>query len=302
MPTSANAVCAVVVTFNPEIEELARLLRALQAQACDFVVVDNHSDNADALQKLVAGLPRAKGFLPQNTNIGQAAALNLGMAAVKAQGRSLVLLFDQDSAIPEGFCAQMLRAWDEACVDAPGPVAAIGPRLQDPATGRRVPFRRFERLFDRKEQPVTTNPKLICADFLITSGCLIALDALTTIGAMRADYFIDNVDLEWCFRARSMGYRLYGTEHAVLNHRIGEVSSNYLVRKGVVVQHSALRFYYSTRNRLHLHRQPYAPAVWRTKDALRFVLKTSYLLLTSARRRDYWASLRKALHDVHRLP
>lgn len=302
MPTPVQAVCAVIVTYNPELEVVGRLFRALNEQACDFVVVDNHSDNASALRRELEGLPHARQQLFQTDNIGQAAALNLGMEAARALSQPLVLLFDQDSTVPEGFCAGLLRAWDEARNDAPGAVAAVGPRLQDPVSGRRIPFRRFQHLLDRKEHPAQTSRQLLHADFLITSGCLIAQDALAKIGPMRADYFIDNVDLEWCFRARSLGFHLYGTDHAVLHHRIGEASANLLVRKGLVVQHSALRFYYSTRNRLHLRRQPYAPLVWRVKDAVRFLLKTGFLLLTSPNRRAYWASLRRALHDAHSLP
>lgn len=302
MSTSVQAVCAVVVTYNPELEVVGRLLRALNEQACDFVVVDNHSDNARGLWQVLEGMPHARQQLFQTANIGQAAALNLGIAAARALKRPLVLLFDQDSSVPEDFCAGLLRAWDETQSDAPGVVAAVGPRLQDPVSGRRIPFRRFDRLLDRNEHPAEASRQLLHADFLITSGCLIAQEALAKIGPMRADYFIDNVDLEWCFRARSLGFHLYGTDHAVLHHRIGEASTNLLVRKGFVVQHSALRFYYSTRNRLHLRRQPYAPLVWRVKDAIRFMLKTVFLLLTSPNRRAYWASLRRALNDAHSLP
>jgi rhamnosyltransferase len=302
MPTPVSAVCAVVVTYNPDIGVVERLLRALQAQACDFLVVDNASENAEQLQTIVAGLSHGQALLRQTINIGQAAALNLGLETLRVQARELAMLLDQDSTITPGFCAGMLRAWDEAQMLVPGQVGAIGPRLEDPASGRRVPFRSFDQLFDRSERASGPSGQLVQADFLITSGSLIPIAALAKIGLMRADYFIDNVDLEWCFRARSRGFSLFGTDHARMHHRIGEASTNYLVRKGFVVQHNALRFYYSTRNRLHLHRQPYAPRNWRLKDGVRFVLKTSYLMLTSPNRRAYWASLRKALNDVDSLP
>ena len=74
------------------------------------------------------------------------------------------------------------------------------------------------------------------------------------------------------------------------------------LRKGLVVEHSALRSYYSTRNRLHLHRQAYAPHGWVLKDRIRFFLKTLYLLATSDQRRDYWASLQRGICDARQLP
>lgn len=301
-PTAASAVCAVVVTYNPDIAVVGQLLRQLQANACDFVVVDNQSANADDLQTIVSTLTHSRALLRQTANIGQAAALNLGLQQLSDWQYELALLFDQDSAIDADFCSQMRHAWDEALAHAPGPVAAIGPRLEDPVTHRRIPFRSFEHLFGRRESPAVPSGLLVHTGFLITSGCLVSMAALKTIGPMRADYFIDNVDLEWCFRAKSSGFQIFGTDHARLHHRIGEAGSSYLVRKGIVVQHSALRFYYSSRNRIHLHRQPHAPRNWKLKDSVRFFLKTSYLLLTSPERRAYWASLRQAMKDASTLP
>jgi rhamnosyltransferase len=302
MPVPTRSVCAIIVTYQPDLAVVGQLLRDLEANACDFVVIDNHSRNGDELATIVSGQTRARGLLRQPDNIGQAAALNLGLQQLQDWRYELALLFDQDSAIGPDFCDRLLQAWDEAQAHAPGPVAAIGPRLEDPASRHLTPFRSFERLFDTRERTTGPGGQLVHTDFLITSGCLLSLEAVAAVGPMRADYFIDNVDLEWCFRARARGYQIYGTDHVRLSHRIGETSDNYLVRKGVVVQHSALRFYYSSRNRLHLRRQPYAPRNWRIKDSVRFALKTSYLLLTSPQRSAYWASLRKALSDASLLP
>ncbi len=301
-PTTASAVCAVVVTYNPDLAVVEQLLRQLQGNACDFVVVDNQSTNADELQTIVSSLTHCRALLRQTANIGQAAALNLGLQKLSDWQYQLALLFDQDSAIDTDFCRQMLLAWDQAHTHAPGRVAAIGPRLEDPVTRRRVPFRSFDRLFSRHESAAVPSGLLVHTGFLITSGSLVSMAALKSIGPMRADYFIDNVDLEWCFRAKSMGFLLFGTDHARLYHRIGEAGSSYLVRKGIVVQHNALRFYYSSRNRIHLHRQPHAPRNWRLKDSVRFFLKASYLMLTSPERRAYWASLRQAVKDAATLP
>ena len=39
---------------------------------------------------------------------------------------------------------------------------------------------------------------------------------------MEEALFIDQVDTEWCLRARSMGYRVFGACGAILEHRLGE--------------------------------------------------------------------------------
>lgn len=295
-------VCAVVVTYHPDLAVTMDLLRQLDDSACDFLVIDNHSSNIAELKASVDPLSSCQGLLALGENIGQAAALNRALDEVACRGYELALLFDQDSSIGAHFVENLLTAWDEAQALTPGRVAAVGPRLVEPHSGRRMPFRLFRRLLERQESPATPDGKLIHTAFLITSGSLVSLQALAHIGPMRSDYFIDNVDLEWCFRAVSKGYALYGSEHASLLHRIGEDSDNPLVKRGLIVQHSALRYYYSTRNRRHLHCQPYAPMVWRIKDNVRWALKTLYLLLTSAERRAFWASLRRALRDARHLP
>lgn len=295
-------VCAVVVTYHPDLAVTMDLLRQLDDSACDFLVIDNHSSNIAELKASVDPLSSCQGLLALGENIGQAAALNRALDEVARRGYELALLFDQDSSIGAHFVENLLTAWDEAQALTPGRVAAVGPRLVEPHSGRRMPFRSFRSLLERQESPATPDGKLIHTAFLITSGSLVSLQALAHIGPMRIDYFIDNVDLEWCFRAVSKGYALYGSEHASLLHRIGEDSDNPLVKRGLIVQHSALRYYYSTRNRRHLHRQPYAPMVWRIKDNVRWALKTLYLLLTSAERRAFWSSLRRALRDARHLP
>lgn len=294
--------CAVVISFNPDLPLLTALLEQLERNACDFIVVDNASDNGQAIQAAARRLTRAREVVLLQDNIGQAAALNQGIERVRDLGYPGVFLFDQDSGIDDDFCARMLQSWQRAAALSAAPVAAIGPRLVVPETGRRIPFRTFDTPFDRREHRLPGDADLIRTGFLITSGSLLSMAALQAIGPMREDYFIDNVDLEWCFRALARGYALYGTDGATLHHRIGLASSSLLVRKGVVVQHSALRFYYSSRNRLHLHRQPHAPAAWVLKDRFRFALKTLYLLLTSGQRHAYWDSLCRAVRDARRLP
>ena len=116
---------------------------------------------------------------------------------------------------------------------------------------------------------------------------------------MKESYFIDNVDLEWCFRAKSLGFDLVGTDAAVLYHAIGERSSNPLVRGGVdrTAQSLAYRItrvgieYICTARRL-LSR-------WggSLRDMIRFILKASLALADLwAKRREYFQeySLRHA--------
>jgi len=296
-----GTVCAIVVTFNPDSAELGGLVQQIESHRCDFLVVDNGSSNAEDFVHSLETLPRCVGVLALDVNRGLAAGINLGLRRVSAAGYRLALLFDQDSRIGPGFCGGMLEAWRAAALHGGDRIAAIGPRLQDPETGRRTPFKEFDRLLFRTDRKVDPGGTLFHTGFLVTSGTLLSLSHLEDIGMMREDYFIDNVDLEWCFRALAKGYVLYGTDRAVLHHRVGEPARNVLERRGLIARHSPHRAYYTTRNRINLYRQPYAPVGWKIRDLIRFVIKSSWLLMTSKRRAEYWRNIRRGIRDAGKL-
>jgi rhamnosyltransferase len=291
---------AIVVSWQPDLSVLGELLRQLTAQSCPVIMIDNGSSNADALSRTIAAISPNISLIGWSDNKGLATALNEGLKQALAQGYRCAFMFDQDSCIDSAFCDGMQQAWQKARAVSPQPVAAVGPRLQDPESGRRAPFRKFG-WWRRSNRQVSVAADLYNADFLITSGTLLSLPALDDTGLMKDEYFIDNIDLEWCFRARAHGYALYGTDAACLYHRIGEQSENPLVKAGILVKHSPLRSYYSTRNRLHLWRQGYAPLDWKLRDMLRFVLKATWLLVFSGQGSNYWREIRRGIKDSRTL-
>lgn len=297
---SEQGPCAVVVTFNPPLEVLTPLLAQLNAQ-CDFVVIDNCSAGGDRIAAITEGLTRCGELMRLGGNEGLARALNIGIEWARQRGHDPIFLFDQDSRPGTDFIARMLAAREEIEKLCERPVAAIGPRLVDPRNGRRTPFKVFDRLWRRSDRPLAGASQHFQAHFLITSGCLLNGAHLDAIGPMKEDYFIDNVDLEWCFRARARGFELAGTDAAELLHVIGEHSDNPLVSAGLMAQHSPERSYYSSRNRRHLWHCDYAPLGWKLRDRVRFLLKACWLLLTSSRRRQYWHNIRNGLRDAGNL-
>lgn len=309
---SVKTVCAIIVTWQPELLPLKNLLSSLLLQHCPLILIDNGSANrvelADLLAQLATQHPQqpAPQLVSWLENKGLATALNEGLRLAIEQHYDMALLFDQDSALGEGFVQAMLTQWLHLqSLHISGryhlPPAAIGPRLQDPESGRRTAFRCF-RLRHRSDCPVAGFPGLYETDFLISSGTLLSVQALRVIGMMKDEYFIDNIDLEWCFRARARGYALYGTDRAVLLHRIGERSNNPLVSSGLMVQHSPLRSYFSTRNRLHLRRQSYAPLDWKVRDTLRFALKSFWLTHFTSRRAEYRQQIQRGIDDAEVMP
>lgn len=289
--------CAIVVTYKPDITALLKLLGQLNKET-DFYVIDNGSPEFDKLAESITVYERCKDLLRLAENEGLAKALNMGIRKAKEDGCDYVFLFDQDSSLCNLFVDRMISAYQDACQYSQKGIAAVGPRIINPQTMRQTPFKLFNRLMLRSDRQFAETETHFVADFLITSGSLLILKHMEEIGDMKESYFIDNVDLEWCFRAKSMGFDLIGTDEAVLYHAIGERSLHPLVKAGIMAQHNPARTYYSSRNRTHLYSVNYSPLGWKIRDRVRFIIKSGWLLVSSQDRKLYWHNIRSGVRDA----
>ncbi len=291
---------AIVVTYEPDITALLKILGQLNKET-DFIVIDNGSPEIDRIAESITVYERCTELLRLDDNEGLARALNIGIQKALDNSYDYIFLFDQDSSLCDLFVERMVGAYLDAVKHSENGIAAVGPRIINPQTMRQTPFKLFNRLMLRSDRNFANTQDHFLADFLITSGTLLVAQHLSKIGAMKESYFIDNVDLEWCFRAKSMGFDLIGTDAAVLYHAIGERSVNPLVRAGIMAQHNPSRTYYSSRNRTHLYRVKYSPLGWKIRDRVRFFIKAAWLLIASNERRAYWQNIRSGIRDAKSL-
>lgn len=263
-----NSVCAVVVTYYPDVDSLRRLLEAVSLQVTALVVVANESA-ADAAA--LAALTQAPAeLLPLEQNLGLAAAQNVGIQWARERGYAHVLLLDQDSEPAAGMVRELMDALRR--LSATERLAAVGPRFHDLREHRDAPFVRVGFPLNRKlwcEHPDQT----VRCDFLISSGSLIPMTVLDAVGGMDAGLFIDNVDLEWSFRARAAGYQLFGVCAAAMHHRLGDSRRRLPLGLGAAVVHGPTRLYYMMRNRMRLYGLAHTPWMWIAQDLPRVLMK-----------------------------
>jgi rhamnosyltransferase len=165
-------------------------------------------------------------------------------------------------------------------------LAAVGPATHDDRTGQSSYF-----IVSRYGFPFRFNPnknqkyKQIRVGFLISSGSLISLSVLDKIGGKREDYFIDHVDTEWCFRAKSHGFKLVGVHDAVLHHQLGDkVDKFWLGYLRHIPHHTALRDYYMFRNTLLMLSDVRIPILWQAHLIVRLLQFICYFLIFSNHR------------------
>ena len=288
---------SVTVAFNPDAARLAAQLTALHAQVSRLIVVDNGSSRpvSEDLEPLLpqAVLARTQ-WLSLEENQGLARGFNMGVREARAWGARYALLMDHDSIPSSGMVAELLAAHAEP--RGGEPVAATGPRVHDARDHREFPFIRLAWPRNRHLHCDGTLRTIAC-DFLISSGCLLSIEAFEAVGEFDETLFIDNVDLEWCFRARSRGYALYGACGAHLDHRLGDhrlaLTSGY-----EIVVHSPERLYYMTRNRLMLYWRGYMPLSWKVKDAVRGLAKCAATVALVRPRAEYARMTLRAFRDA----
>jgi rhamnosyltransferase len=170
-----------------------------------------------------------------------------------------VLLLDQDS-VPLAGMTQALLDGLHALERKGVRVACVGPRLKLVGCDHASPFRRLGWLGPRIDRGAAPGAPAEC-DYLIASGTLVPVAVLDEVGGMEEALFIDQVDTEWCCRARALGYRVFGVPDAMLDHRVGEgVRWIWLGRWRRLFAQKPVRYYYIFRNTLVLMRRGYVGA------------------------------------------
>jgi rhamnosyltransferase len=235
---TGESVCAVIVTYHPSATMLEIVPRVL-AQVDGLVVVDNGSNTHELIPLRAA--KEAFGFqlIENGENLGIAEALNQGVRWVKSNDFGWVIFFDQDSQLSEGFVGHMFAAW-RAHPDRER-VGSLHSRHVAPNTGVEVWVPRT-----RDGSPILP----------MTSGSLMPVWIFDKVGWFASEYFIDVVDWEYSFRTRVAGYAVADAKDAALFHTPGNpVESVLLGHTFRPSNHSALRRYYLTRNRIVFYRK-----------------------------------------------
>jgi rhamnosyltransferase len=289
----ASEVCAVLVAYQPKFELLRQVVEAVGSQVGRVVVVDN-GNRGQVFDQFSAAVSACGHVLYRSpVNVGLAAGLNRGIEHARTAGFRYVLLLDQDSVVAPDMVGALLREYSR--LSATMRVGAVGAQYVDPRDGALAPFVRLGFPFNRK---LGGGPgECVESDFLISSGSLLSMAAIDDVGDMDESLFIDNVDLDWSFRARSRGYALYGICDARMQHSIGDTLRPSRWRRRGIFIHSPTRLYYLTRNRLLLYRRAHTPRVWIAQDILRFVGKFVRMSLFIAPRADNARAMLRGILD-----
>ena len=283
MNFSKKTIGAIVVTYNPNMLTLKSLLNNLCEQVEKVFIVDNSSSNSEAIFDAASKIESIRIILCEK-NLGVGKAHNIGIKACRDEGLNAVLLLDQDTVPTNNLVYKLSNSLNQLVSDGIK-TCAVGSRYvgKNKQISFFVHFSRFR--FKKLFCDVSRINQIIPADMLISSGTLIPIQALDSIGAMDEGLFIDHVDTEWFLRAKSLDWNAYGVCDALMNHSLGERSirlwwgywRNFPV-------HLPFRYYFIFRNSILLYKRNYISPEWRRADIIRLILIAIILILFSDKR------------------
>jgi len=280
---------AVVVWFEPDhetIEYWNKFANWLPLVVVDNTEVDNKKYSADSISK-------AKRYINNGRNLGIAKALNQGIEYglqeinVEEVENSWCIQFDQDSRVDHLFLDQMIS---EAKKTA-NKTAAIAPSYFDTNTRRIAPVIVTKPYRVVRATPTGDSP--IRASYVISSGCMINLEAVLEVGLHDEALFIDFVDIDWGLRASSFGYHILVLPKVIMTHCLGDKPVE--IGNIKLPNHSPLRHFYYFRNVILMLRKTYTPWSWKVMELVKLPVRFMVYALFTKSRRKHIAFMLKGL-------
>lgn len=226
-------VAAVVVLYNPDTNIVDNL-----SSYIDFVekvyVVDNSNFSNESLFYTLPFADKIE-YVFNKGNLGIAKALNIGCQLAIQQGMKWVLTMDQDSKflnLDHTIISQISRTGDDR-------IALYYPTYLIEGVV-------YDKYIEENNAPIV----------VMTSGNFINLNVYTAIGGFEDKLFIDYVDIDYCLKIKAAGYSMALLRDATLAHELGHSKHvAFLSIRAIVTNHSSLRRYYITRNRMYVYKK-----------------------------------------------
>ena len=238
-------ICGTVILYNPD-KSVRENIKSYLNQVELLIVVDN-SETIDS--KLVDEIRSFENvdYIFFTENLGVATALNVAANRAIEKGFQYMLTMDQDSKVQPNMVSSLLeisKGKTNVGIIAPLHMHKYGTHLK----------------------PVGSEQKVLLT---MTSGNLLSLEAYKIIGKFCEDYFIDYVDIEYCFRMLQNNFNIWQANDVILEHNEATISERHFFNKKVHPHnHKPFRLYYKTRNLLYLRRK--------YKNVFPVLMKTEY--------------------------
>lgn len=244
-PVRANPpVCIVVLNWNGRSDTLECLasLKKLEYDNYSVVVVDNNSSD-DSVKEIHRVYPEIT-ILQSDSNRGYAGGNNIGIRWALDNEFEYVLVLNNDTIVHERLLTELVSVANvvpEAGIYGPNIYFKDRPNILWFSGGRwsSRKLRCFHDGFGKVDNPEFQ--KIKETDYITGCALFIRTDVIRAVGLLDERYFLVYEEVDWCFRARALGYHCVVAPQAKVWHK---VSSSFGGAS------SPLMVYFLARNRL----------------------------------------------------
>lgn len=254
MKLKKENLCAVIVTYNPDISLLKDNIISFCNSVMEFVIIDNNSVNVSSIRSLLVDLECCNYELIENDkNYGIGISLNMALEWAFNKNYEWAITFDQDSSCSSSFFQYIYR--EEVCEKT----GLIYPKLLDKkvagvfggsSTNGIEKIIAYIKRHVKRQMEVHKTP--------ITSGSVTNVIAAKSIGGYDPCMFIDGIDFDLDFKLQQNGYDIIECKMAYLYHNLGIPCKRKFCGITITASgHSPKRCYFMNRNSLILFSKYY---------------------------------------------
>ena len=234
------------------------------------VIVCDNTDKEDVafqVKELCFGYGKAI-YISMEGNKGIAVAQNKGVELAISLGYDYFIEIDQDSRLSEDFVSDITKTY-LLLTSNNLPIAGVGPVAVSKEQG-----------FVYHGYKCDSGIQIV--DKTLSSGFFFSKQAYQLVGAKDESLFIDLVDWDWCWRARSKSLNVVVDTSIKIDHMLGDGHKAILGwRVGLP---APIRLYYQYRNSIYMLSKAYVPFEWKLKRVGVLVLKVPYYLFFANKR------------------
>lgn len=243
-------VCALIVTYNPDINEFLKYYQSNRLEFDYVLIIDNSEDKMIQQELYKLGENNDTDIIQLFENMGIAYAQNVGIKKLQDSAKyDFILFLDQDSLLSDGTVEIYLSYYEQ--LSNKYPIACIGVGHTEDSGSRSKGVKEVQKI--------------------ISSGSFSPLSVFDKVGLMDASLFIDFVEYDWCWRAVHQNYKIFSVEEIVLGHMEGD-GKVYIFGQRMVLP-SPIRHYYQYRNFLYLMHKSYVPTRWKITMLFKMIIK-----------------------------
>lgn len=272
---------ALVTLYNPSEKEFNNC-RILSQQVDTVILCDNSQESHETVFQNEKNII----YITKNENLGLGAAFNVALKndTYGWKDDDLIIFFDQDSQIGEGYIQALQDEYRKIETLIPN-LGCLGPVFYNTSNGRTERPRQKKNITDETYEVSNT----------ITSSLMMRYGNLKRSDFWNEKVFLDLADWDLCWRMQKAGMVCCMTEKVVLHHSVGNGEKKVGPIKLRVGQ--PFREYYQTRDALYLLQENYVPLKMRLRLIANVTIRpvVHYLMLDDKKSRMKF--IRRGIND-----